>query len=351
MQTLEAVRSVTGGGFDPDVWHVMDQRDNELIEQEILHGSGSSKFVYSFQMADRTQVTGISVIGARHLAFHYKGLKHRLVASLQKTGDLLVVTSYPAPNVPMNLSCSIINELRDEPDFYEAVCEVEDVKTGNAIQMQRRENRFEQRRGGGQFERLHHSTIAQSKAYRNSVLALIPQDVQIRWKAEMLKLERNEEITQDVMGEKRANVLRFAAQKGIPLDRHALEQLTFEQIEGLGAAAREGALPAFVNSARALGLEIGDGEVAEPPQGQATMTARQEPQRRAAAADPGQGRSTPMDQDAPATTRGKEDSDTVGQVGAPAPAEQAQAPARGTTGRATQQPTGGRRKAEELFGE
>jgi hypothetical protein len=42
MQTLEAVRSVTGGGFDPDAWHVMDERDNALVADEILHGAGSS---------------------------------------------------------------------------------------------------------------------------------------------------------------------------------------------------------------------------------------------------------------------------------------------------------------------
>ncbi len=94
--TLDAVRTMTGG-FDVDAWHVMEERDNALIADEILHGPGSSKFVYSFAIAgQREPVSGISVVGARHLAAHYKGLKHRVVAAIQKTGALFTFTSYPA---------------------------------------------------------------------------------------------------------------------------------------------------------------------------------------------------------------------------------------------------------------
>ena len=184
VQTLEAIRSI-GGSFDPDVFHVMERRDDQLIADEILHGPGSSKFVYSFDIAgQREPVTGISVVGARHLAAHYKGLKHRLVAAMQKTGSLFTFTSYPAENLPMAVSCSVVPELADEDDFYAAICEVVDIKTGNAIQVERRELRYEERRGGGHFERPHYATIAQSKAYRNAVLALVPQDIVIRWKLE-----------------------------------------------------------------------------------------------------------------------------------------------------------------------
>jgi hypothetical protein len=264
-QTLEAVRNVTGNGsFDPDIWHVMDERDNALIEQEILHGSGSSKFVYSFPIAgQREPVAGISVIGARHLATHYGGLKHRLVAAMQKTLDLFTFTSYPADGVPMQVQCSVIPELEGEADFYTAVCEITDIKTGNTIQMERREHRYEKRseeKGGGEYERPHYATIAQSKAYRNAVLALIPQDVQIRWKLEMLKLKKEDVITESVLDQKRANVLQFAARRAIQLDRRALEELTVEQIAGLGDAARDGSVPAFVAAARAMGLEIGGEE-------------------------------------------------------------------------------------------
>ncbi len=254
--TLDAVRTMTGG-FDVDAWHVMEERDNALIADEILHGPGSSKFVYSFDIAgQREPVTGISVVGARHLAAHYKGLKHRLVAAMQKTGALFTFTSYPAENLPMAVSCSIVPELEDEADFYAAVCEMVDLKTGNAIQIERRELRYEERRGGGYFERPNYATIAQSKAYRNAVLALVPQDIVIRWKLDMLRLKKEEVITASVIDEKRANVLQFAAQKAIALDRQAVEHLTLDQIAGLGDAAREGRLPAFVEAAKALGLGL-----------------------------------------------------------------------------------------------
>src|SRR5262252_2125032 len=110
-QTLEMVRSVTGGAFDPDVWHVMDQRDNQLVADEILHGAGSSSFVYEFEIARGQPVSGVSVIGARHLAAHYKGLKHRLVASLQQNGALVVAQSFPGENSPMAMTATVVPEL------------------------------------------------------------------------------------------------------------------------------------------------------------------------------------------------------------------------------------------------
>src|SRR4029077_18821049 len=118
-QTLEAVRNVAGG-FDIDAFHVMEERDNALIADEILHGAGSDKFVYSFEVAGKI-VTGISVIGARHLASHYRGLKHRLVASMQKTAALFFFQSFPAENMPMAVSASVVPELSSEADFYAAV--------------------------------------------------------------------------------------------------------------------------------------------------------------------------------------------------------------------------------------
>jgi hypothetical protein len=271
MQTLDAVRNVAGG-FDADAFHVMDERDNALIADEILHGAGSDLFVYNFDIAGKT-VTGVSVIGARHLASHYRGLKHRLVASMQKTAELFIFQSFPAENMPMAVSASVVPELSGEPDFYAAVVEVTDIKTGNSIQIERREARLEYRRDGSPYERPNYQTIAQSKAYRNAVLSLVPQDVVIRWKAEMLKLKKGESITSSVLDEKRGNVLRFAASRGIALDRRAIEHLTLDQIGGLGDAAREGALPAFTQAAVALGLEVGQGE----PQPAAAQEQQQEP--------------------------------------------------------------------------
>jgi hypothetical protein len=279
VQTLEAVR--TFSGFDVDAWHCMNERDNQLISDEILHGAGSSTFVYDFQIQGK-QVAGISVIGARHLANHYKGLQHRIVASMEKIGPLFTFVAYPGEH-PMSVSASVVAELADEADFYAAVVELTDLKTGNKIQTERRESRVEFRRDGSSYERPNYATIAQSKAYRNAVLALIPQDVVIQWREAMLKLKKTDTITASVLDEKRSNVLRFAAQRALALDRHAVEALTLDQIAGLGDAAREGQLPAFVEAARALGLEVGQGEQAPPvsqaaPDRVAPSTAPADPQ-------------------------------------------------------------------------
>jgi hypothetical protein len=244
----------------------MEERDDALIADEILNGPGSSKFVYNFEITPGTMVTGVSVVGASHLANHYGGLQHRMVASMQKVGSLFIFTSYPAEGIPMDVTPKIILELEDEDDFFAAVCEMKDIKTGNSVQIERREKRFEHRRRGGDYERPHYATIAQRKAYRNAVLSLVPQDIVIRWKAAQLKLGKDVLITESVLDEKRGNVMRFAAQRAIALDRRAIEHLTLQQIGGLGDAAREGKLPAFVEAARALGLEVEQGtETAEPP--------------------------------------------------------------------------------------
>ena len=263
VQTLEAVRVASGGGFDVDAWHVMDARDNALIADEVLNGAGSSKFVYSFPVAGSGDVAGISVVGARHLAAHYGGLKHRLVASVQKIGALHTFTSYPQPEMPMSVQTSVIHDLADEEDYYEAIVEITDLKSGNSIQVAKRENRFEQKRDGSRFERLHYPTIAQSKCYRNGVLAIIPQDIQIKWKLAMLKLEKHDVITADVLGEKRDGVLRFAASRALSLDRQAVEALTMSQIGGLSDAARAGQ-PSFEAAARALAVLPSSGVEAPP---------------------------------------------------------------------------------------
>jgi len=262
-ETIDAVRSVTGGGFDIDAYHAMNERDNALVEDEILHGAGSSSFVYQFDIQNQT-ITGVSVVGARHLASRCGGLKHRLVASMQKTGELFIAQSFPGDGQPMQVSASVVMELADQPDFYAAVVELVDLKSGNSIQVERREFRFERRRDNTEFERPNYQTIAQSKAYRNAVLSLVPQDLVIQWKAEMLRLRKGENITASVIGEKRANVLRFAAAQGLAIDRRALEHLRADQISGLGDAARQGTA-AFANAARGLGLAIGlETAAAEP---------------------------------------------------------------------------------------
>lgn len=249
---LEASRSFDGT-FDIDAFHVMDRRDNALIEDELLHGAVSRRFVYRFKIQD-TEVTGISVIGARHLAAQYGGLKHRIVASVSKNGTMFTFMSYPQPGMPMSVSCSTVPELGDEPDFYSAIVEVQDIKTGNSVQMESQESRFAARRDGSLYERPHFAKIAQAKAYRNAILSLIPQDAQLQWKARALELGENVVLTQDVLQEKRDGVLRYAAQHGIPIARPALAAIGFDQISGLADSARAGSLPAFRASLASLGL-------------------------------------------------------------------------------------------------
>jgi hypothetical protein len=254
-QLLEGVLNrAASGGFDPDVYYVMAGRDDTLVEQEIMHGAGSSKFVYQFKIAG-TEVDGISVVGARHLAAHCGGLRHRLVSSVSKIGALHVFTTYPGPDgVGMSVNTTVVPMLGSEPDYYEVVIEMTDVTNGNAIQQRARESKVEFRRDGTSYERPHFDKIADAKAYRNAVLALVRQDVLVRWKTEMLKLGRSDTITSSVLEEKRSGVLRYAARSGIPLERAAIEALTMDQIAGLADAAREGKQPAFVAAARGLAL-------------------------------------------------------------------------------------------------
>jgi hypothetical protein len=234
-QTIDMVKGL--GGFDAEAWHVIERRDNQLIEDEILHGSGSASFVYSFKVKGK-EVTGVSVVGARHLAAHYGGMKHRIVASTQKDGELHTFTSYPSEQAGMSASVSIMPELAREPDYYAVVIEVMDLKSGNTLQVEARERRFESRDDGSQWEKPHYQKIAQSKAYRNAVINLIPQDVILKWKLEMLKLQKGEVVTDSVLEQKRKSVLAYTANQGIPLLRHMVNELTMEQIEGLSEAAK-----------------------------------------------------------------------------------------------------------------
>lgn len=250
-------------GFDPDMWVVMDQRDNKLIEDELIHGTGSSAFVYSFNQDGKT-VTGISVIGARELAAHYEGMKHTIISTTSKMGPLFVTQSFSPPTPP---DVKIIDKLADLPDYYQVVCEVTDIKTGNSKWEVAKEFRMERRSRQAlvdnpnlpeEYERKHYEKIAESKAWRNGVLHLIKQSVQLEWKALMLKAGKTEVITGSVIEEKRAGVLRYAAAKAIGVDRHAVEALTMDQISGLADAVREGRAEQFTAAADALGILVAD---------------------------------------------------------------------------------------------
>jgi len=280
---LEQVIATTAasGGFDADAFHVMERRDESLIEQEILSGSGSAKFVYQFPLQGST-VSGISVVGARHLAYHYGGLQHRMIASIEKRGALFVYTTYPHDQSGMDVKTSYVHDLADEDDFYGVLIEMTDVKKGNRIQVEKRETRTERKRDGGTFERPHFQVIAQSKAYRNAVLALVPQDVQLQWKEQQMRLGKGEVVTASVADEKRGAVMRYAAAQGIAVNRQGIEALTLDQITELGDAARSGDKGAFLRAAVALGIAtvaaVADGApqaAQEPPKERAPRQPRQ----------------------------------------------------------------------------
>lgn len=238
--------------FDADLYHVMDQRDNALIADEVLHGAMSGAFVYNFSVSGK-DVTGVSVRGAKHLANYYGGLQHRIVASTSKKGVLFTHKSYPAENMPMAVSCARVPELENDPDYYEVVIEIKDIKTGNTVQATKSEMRKEARRDGSLYDRPNYSTIAESKAYRNAILTLIPQDVIIEFQNQCLKLGKNADLTANALQEKRNAVLKFATAKAVTLDRDTVNNLAWDDISGLSDSAREG-IEAFKAAADAKGL-------------------------------------------------------------------------------------------------
>ena len=250
--TIDMFKNASGG-FDAEAYFVMDKRDNQLIADEIMHGAGSPVFVYNFKIKGK-EITGISAIGARHLASHYGRLKHRIVSSIQKTGALHTVISYPSDTMPMAVNVAQILDLRDEPDYYAVLIEVTDLHTGNVIQVEQRESRLEYRDDGSSWDKPHFVKVAQSKAYRNAVLGLMPQDFVLKWKLEMLKLQKGELITESVIDQKRKGILSYTAKEGIPLLRSAINELTMDQIAGLSDAAKEKDRGKFTEALEALSL-------------------------------------------------------------------------------------------------
>jgi len=264
---VETLAGQTGSRFDPDIWTAMNQRDNALIEDEILHGAQSTAFVYSIPIAGGKRAEGITVIGAAELASTYGGIHVTMIASLSKRGSMFISRSYPYGGFPGKIEVQQIPDLREEEDFFEVTIEVHDLKTGNKVPSSRRESRFEQRsaesmrRNPNQdpdFERPHLEQIAFSKAYRNGVCRVLPQAEQIKFKAKNLALGTDTSFVESVIDEKRSGVLRYAAAKAIAVDREAIEALTFEQIIGLADAVREGKAEQFVLAADALGIIVED---------------------------------------------------------------------------------------------
>lgn len=258
----QVIERTISSGFDADAFHVMDARDTRLIQDEILGGPRSSKFMYNFSIQG-SAIQGISAVGARELATHYKGIRHRLVSSTRKVRSLFVFTTYASPGIPASMQTQVLPELTEEPDGYEAVVEITDIKTGNVMMAAKFEAQFEWSSGKKTwFEKPHFATIAQSKAQRNGILMIIPQSIQLEW-MQSLKSGNQEVITGSVLAEKRDGVLRYGASQGIPIDREVLQTILLEQIAGLAEAARTKSKDDFLASAVALGLTPASGPVDE----------------------------------------------------------------------------------------
>jgi hypothetical protein len=232
--------------FDPDAYHVMQERDDQLIRDNLLHGTANREFVYSFSIKGTT-VTGISVIGARQLAAEYKGIKQRIVASTEKRGALFIFRTFE----PLGIETRELPDLASDPDFYEVVMEISDIKTGNSVQVRKSETKLEKTRDGKSFERPHYSTIAESKAYRNGVLAVLPQSVIIEFERKSLNANnKSDELTIEQLRERTA---AFCAKQGITLIRGSLTDLTYGELRGLASAANT-SIDAFREAAQALGV-------------------------------------------------------------------------------------------------
>lgn len=246
------------GRFDPDAWHAMNERDNALVADELMNGSLSSKFTYSFPMPGEGTVGGVSVIGARHLAAHYGGIKHRIVVSVEKRGGYHFCRTYPSGDTPTDMRTIYEPQTEADPDYYTVLVEITDVKKGNTLQAEASETRLGLRKDGiTPYEKLQFQKIAQSKAYRNALLSILPQDVVIAFKTRCIELGKDVDLTADVISEKRRAILTYATGKGIPVDRLALQNLGFDQINGLSiaaGAARDGDVHAFMSALVAVGL-------------------------------------------------------------------------------------------------
>lgn len=242
----ELINRPMGQRFDPDAWHAMQERDNALIRDELLHGGSSNAFVYSFEVGGK-KVTGVSVIGARELASQYKGIKSRIVATVEKRGALFIFRTF----TPLSIETRVLHELEADEDFYECVTEVSDIKTGNSIEVRKKESMTEKKRDGTRFARQHYDVIAESKAFRNGVLSVLPQSVILAFKTKCLAAGNS--TNEQTITQRREQVQRFAAKNSIAIDRQVLAELSFAELDGLGGAARED-IDAFKRAAAALGL-------------------------------------------------------------------------------------------------
>lgn len=260
--------------FSVDAWHAMNERDNQLIRDEVVNGYTAKQYVYSFPMKNgnsTSTVSGVSVIGARELAAHYGGIKSKIIAVTDKTGSLFMFKTFE----PMDIRVQVIPQLESEPDFYEVVLEVTDIKTGNSQQHRKKETKTAYDKTGKPYTRQHYDVIAESKAFRNGVLSILPQNAIDEFKQRALNAGNGSEIK--TIEDYRKGIVATAAKNAIAIDRKSVESLTYAEISGLGQALK-GDIETFKQAAEALGIlkkpneqvDLNTGEILQPENEPAT---------------------------------------------------------------------------------
>lgn len=255
-------------GAEAPAFELKSQRDTQLVIDELLNGGMSTEFVY--QIPGRDDVSGISVIGARQLAAVQGHIRHRIVMSVEKKGPLAIITTYPMPGVPARVEyMQVPGPVTTEDDFYRVLVEVENTATGYVLQDEKTELRWQTSKEGKPYQNAHFATVAQAKAFRNAVEHVFQQDIVLDFVRQALEMKRANKDGKTIVGgameEMRRAITRFAAEKGIPIERAALGNLTSEQMGGLREAVKDGK-DSFLSALAALGLRTAaSAETAAPP--------------------------------------------------------------------------------------
>jgi hypothetical protein len=276
-----SVPALRQGTFDLDFYHAMQARDEALIADEILHGTISGSYTYSISQSGKAPIEGISVLGARQLAYENGGIKSEILGSIAKRGPQLVFTSYPHDGHPFSVTVSSLIELKDDPDFYTVYMRTTDIKKGNTVPIEVTEMRYELKSDkSGYYERRHIEKIAQSKGHRNGVLALVSQEVVEAFKKKSLEARKNLDLTESVLDTRRNAITAYAIRKGIPINREKLMTMAMSQIEGIAKSANEDGLEAFTRALAVLGISrVTDIPDSTAPAGQAAAPAASAPKR------------------------------------------------------------------------
>lgn len=241
-----AMLASSEGKLTPEIIHAMEERDDQLVRDLVLRGHIAEEYIYEFSTGGK-KVRGVSVNGAQELASHYRGITSRVVTSTEKNGDLIIFRTFD----PAGIQVQCVPQLADRPDWYDVTLEVTDTKTGNSVQVRKSESAVGADRFGKEYDRPHFATIADSKAYRNGVLRLVPRSVVNEFKK--LCIQAKTVVQEKTLPERQAELTRYAARFGVSVDRQSINKLTFDEVSGLSDAAMEGG-DAFKQALTGLGL-------------------------------------------------------------------------------------------------